>query len=317
MSAEDKPKKPGFFARLAAGLKRSSTQITESVAAVFTKRRLDQAALDELEELLIAADLGAPAAARTVQRLAKDRFDKEVTDEEVRQALAAVVAETLAPLEKPLDLSGPAPRVVLFAGVNGSGKTTTLGKIAAGLKRDGAKVLIAAGDTFRAAAIEQLSIWGERAGVPVVKRELGADAAGLAYEAVERAKREGFDTVLIDTAGRLQTKAMLMDELKKIVRVIGKVVPDAPHHCVLVLDGTVGGNAVSQAEAFLEAANVTGVIMTKLDGTAKGGALVQVGEKFALPIHYIGVGEGVDDLQPFDAAAFARAIAGLDAEGGG
>lgn len=302
----------GFFSRLTSGLRRSSEKLTSSVSAVFTKRKLDDEALEELEEILIAADLGAPAAARATARLARDRFDKEVTEEEIRTSLAATLSETLKPLESPLDLGVSAkPEIVLFVGVNGSGKTTTLGKIAAALTRSGKKVLLVAGDTFRAAAVEQVSVWGERAGAPVEKRPIGADAAGLAYDAVERARRDGFDVVLVDTAGRLQTKTALMDELRKIIRVIAKVDPGAPHHAILVLDGTVGANAVSQAEAFLEAGGVTGVIMTKLDGTAKGGALVQVADRFKLPIHAIGVGEGIDDLQPFDADAFARALSGV------
>ena len=305
-------KKPGFFSRLAQGLKRSSDKLGESVTAICTKRTLDAAALDELEDALIAADLGAQAAMQVTERLSRDRFDKEVTDEEVREALADVVAEVLEPLEKPLDLASATPQVLVFVGVNGSGKTTTLGKIAVKLAREGRRPILAAGDTFRAAAIEQVSVWGERAGVPVVKREIGADAAGLAYDAIEQAERGGHDTVLIDTAGRLQNKAELMDELKKVIRVIRKKMPEAPHHVILVLDGTVGSNAVSQAQAFLEASDVTGVVMTKLDGTAKGGALVQVAEKFKLPIHYIGVGEGEADLQPFSAHDFSRALAGLD-----
>ena len=310
-------KKQGFFSRLASGLQRTSSKLTESVAAVFTKRKLDNEALEELEDLLIAADLGASAALRVTDRLRKDRFDKEVTDLEVREALADVVAETLTPLETPLNLEGDGPRVVLFVGVNGSGKTTTLGKIAVKLKRQGRNPLLVACDTFRAAAIEQVTVWAERAQSPVVKREIGADAAGLAFDALAQAERDGQDVVLIDTAGRLQNKSELMDELRKVVRVIRKKMPEAPHEVLLVLDGTVGSNAVSQAEAFMEASDVTGVIMTKLDGTAKGGALVQVAEKFQLPIHYIGIGEGEEDLQPFSATDFARAISGVgDVEGG-
>jgi fused signal recognition particle receptor len=312
--SERDEKKPGFFSRLTSGLRRSSEKLTEGVSAVFTKRKLDAAAIEELEDLLIAADLGPAAAMRVTDRLAKDRFDKDVTDEEVRDALSATIEETLKPLEAPLDFTtGPRPEVVLFVGVNGSGKTTTLGKIAAKLTRQGRKILLVAGDTFRAAAVEQVSVWGERAGAPVEKRDIGADAAGLAYDAVARAQRENMDVVLIDTAGRLQTKTALMDELKKIVRVIRKLDETAPHRVILVLDGTVGGNAVSQAEAFLEASDVTGLVMTKLDGTAKGGALVQVSDKFRLPIHAIGIGEGIDDLEPFDARAFARALSGKDA----
>ncbi len=310
--SEDGEKKRGFFSRLTSGLRKSSEKLTQNVAAVFTKRKLDQDAIDDLEDVLIAADLGAATAARVTARLARDRFDKEVSDEEVREALAETIAETLTPLESPLDLGATTkPEIVLFVGVNGSGKTTTLGKIAAALTKSGKKVLLVAGDTFRAAAVEQVSVWGERANAPVEKRELGADSAGLAFDAVSRARREGFDVVLIDTAGRLQTKSALMDELKKIIRVISKVISDAPHHSLLVLDGTVGSNAVSQAQAFLDAGSVTGVIMTKLDGTAKGGALVQVADKFQLPIHAIGVGEGLDDLQPFSGRGFARALAGL------
>ena len=306
-------KKKGFFSRLAAGLRRSSSGLSESVTAVFTKKKLDSQTLEALEDALIAADLGAPIALRVTQRLAKDRFDKEVTDEEVKTVLAETIAETLRPLEAPLDIGGGSdPEVVLFVGVNGSGKTTTLGKIAARMVRDGQSPLLVAGDTFRAAAVEQIAVWGERAGAPVERREIGADAAGLAFDAVQRARREHLDAVLIDTAGRLQNRTELMDELRKIVRVLGKMDETAPHKVILVLDGTVGSNAMSQAAAFLEAARVTGLIMTKLDGTAKGGALVQVAEKFALPIHAIGIGEGIDDLQPFDARAFARALAGLD-----
>jgi fused signal recognition particle receptor len=313
VSERDSPKKPGFFSRLTAGLRRSSTSIADSVTAVFTKKKLDAETLEQLEDALIAADLGTATAMRVTDRLARDRFEKEITDEEVRTALAETIAETLAPLEAPLEIGrGAKPEVVLFVGVNGSGKTTTLGKIAARMKHDGQSCLLVAGDTFRAAAVEQISVWGERAGLPVEIRDIGSDAAGLAFDAVQRAKREGLDAVLIDTAGRLQNRTELMDELRKIVRVLKKVDEAAPHKVILVLDGTVGSNALSQAEAFREAANVTGLIMTKLDGTAKGGALVQVAEKFALPIHAIGIGEGIDDLQTFNARAYSRAIAGLD-----
>lgn len=304
------PEKPaGFFKRLTAGLSKSSAQLS----GLFTRRKLDDEALEELEELLIAADIGAVTAAKVTARLARDRFDKDVTGVQVREALAEVITETLLPYQAPLDLSGDKPQVVLFVGVNGSGKTTTLGKLAVKMTREGASVLTAAGDTFRAAAVEQLEVWSKRAGAHFLSRPHGADAAGLAYDAVQEGKRRGSDAVLIDTAGRLQNKAELMEELRKILRVIAKVDEAAPHHVVLVLDGTVGSNAISQAEAFMEAARVTGLVMTKLDGTAKGGALVQVAEKFGLPIHFIGVGEGEEDLQPFIARDFARALAGLDA----
>jgi fused signal recognition particle receptor len=312
LDAPESEARKGFFARLASGLKKSSSRFSDSVTAVFTKRKLDDEALEELEDLLIAADLGAATAAKVTARLAKDRFDKDVSPEEIKQALADVVAETLLPYEAPLDMSGPRPQVVLFVGVNGSGKTTTLGKIAVKMTREGGDVITAAGDTFRAAAVEQLEVWSKRAGATFLSRPIGSDAAGLAFDAVAQAKRDGADVVLVDTAGRLQNKAELMDELRKIVRVLKKQDANAPHHVVLVLDGTVGSNAISQAEAFMEAANVTGVIMTKLDGTAKGGALVQVAERFGLPIHFIGVGEGEADLQAFDARAFARALAGVE-----
>ena len=310
--SEPVEEKKGFFARLAAGLKKSSSKLSDGLSSLFTQRKLDQDALDELEELLIAADIGAPTAAKVVARLAKDRFDKDVSDIEIREALADVVAETLQPYEQPLDMTGATPSVVVFVGVNGSGKTTTLGKIAVKMTREGADVITAAGDTFRAAAVEQLQVWSERAGATFLSRELGADAAGLAFDAIQQGRTENADAVLIDTAGRLQNKAELMDELKKIIRVIRKIDETAPHHVLLVLDGTVGSNAISQAEAFMETANVTGVIMTKLDGTAKGGALVQVAERFKLPIHFIGVGEGEADLQAFKAKEFARALAGLE-----
>lgn len=304
--------KKGFFARIASGLKKTSSRFSDSVSAVFTQRKLDNDALEELEDLLIAADLGAATAARVTARLAKDKFDKDITPEEIKEALADVVAETLEPYAQPLDMSGDNPRIVLFVGVNGSGKTTTLGKIAVKMTREGANVVTAAGDTFRAAAVEQLEVWSKRAGATFLSRPIGSDAAGLAFDAVQQARETGADAVLFDTAGRLQNKTELMDELRKIVRVIRKIDDTAPHHVILVLDGTVGSNALSQAEAFMEAANVTGVIMTKLDGTAKGGALVQVAEKFKLPIHFIGIGEGEADLTAFDARAFARALAGLE-----
>lgn len=310
--SEPVEEKKGFFARLAAGLKKSSSKLSDGLSSLFTQRKLDQDALDELEELLIAADIGAPTAAKVIARLAKDRFDKDVSDIEIREALADVVAETLQPYEQPLDMTGATPSVVVFVGVNGSGKTTTLGKIAVKMTREGADVITAAGDTFRAAAVEQLQVWSERAGATFLSRELGADAAGLAFDAIQQGRTENADAVLIDTAGRLQNKAELMDELRKIIRVIRKIDETAPHHVLLVLDGTVGSNAISQAEAFMETANVTGVIMTKLDGTAKGGALVQVAERFKLPIHFIGVGEGEADLQAFKAKEFARALAGLE-----
>jgi fused signal recognition particle receptor len=302
----------GWMERLSAGLSKSSRQLSQQVVANFTTRRLDQAALDELEEMLIEADLGPAAAARVAEAFGRARFGREADETEVRESLAEAIAAELRPHQALFDpLSGPKPYVVLFIGVNGSGKTTTLGKIAADLTGRGARVLVAAGDTFRAAAIEQLGVWAERARAPIVSRAPGADAAGLAFDAVTRARQEGFDVVLIDTAGRLQNKAGLMDELAKIVRVLKKIDPALPHETLLVLDATVGRNALSQVEAFGRIAGLTGVVMTKLDGTARGGVLVPVAEASGAPIKLIGVGEGVQDLQPFDARAFARSLVGL------
>ena len=307
--------KRGWFSRLTQGLTRTSQQMREQVVAVFTKVKLDQDALDQLEDLLIEADLGPQAAARVAEAFGKGRFGREATESEIKESLAQAIAAELAPHEGRFDpLASPArPCVVLFVGVNGSGKTTTLGKIAAELKGRGAKVLIAAGDTFRAAAIEQLKVWGERAGVPVIAKEIGADASGLAFEALQRAQAENIDVLLIDTAGRLQNKSALMDELAKVVRVLKKLDPTAPHETLLVLDATVGRNALSQVEAFDRIAGVTGVVMTKLDGTARGGVLIPVAEASHAPIKLIGVGEDIEDLQPFDAEAFARSLVGLEA----
>ncbi len=303
--------KRGWFARLKAGLSRTSNKVTSSITGVFTKRKLDRALLDELEEALIAADLGPATAARLVKVLAKDRFDKEITEEEVREIFAEEIARILQPIAQPLALKPLKPQVVLVVGVNGSGKTTTIGKLAKQFQAEGKKVMLAAGDTFRAAAVEQLKIWGERSGVPVVARETGGDAAGLAYDALARAREEHADILLIDTAGRLQNKAGLMEELAKIIRVIKKLDPDAPHDCLLVLDATTGQNAHSQVEIFKQMCQVTGLVVTKLDGSAKGGVLVALAEKFNLPVVSIGVGEGADDLRPFEATIFARSLMGL------
>ncbi len=300
-----------WFSRLAEGLSKSSDKLTDGVTSIFNKRRLNDETLEELHDLLITADLGVAAAERITDALAQDKFDKEVSDDEVHTALADEVAETLTPLEKPLTIDrSRKPHVILMIGVNGAGKTTTIGKLAQKYKDDGLNVMLAAGDTFRAAAIEQLGVWGERTGAPVVARDVGADAAGVAFDAIKEAKEAGADVLIIDTAGRLQNKTVLMEELAKVVRVIKKLDATAPHDVVLVLDATVGQNAISQAQAFSEIAGVTGLVMTKLDGTARGGVLVALADKFALPIHYVGVGESVDDLQPFHAADFARALAG-------
>ena len=303
--------KRGWFARLKAGLSRTSTRVTSSITGVFTKRKLDASLLDELEEALIAADLGPATAARLVKALAKDRFDKEITEQEVREIFAEEIAGILRPVAHPLALKPLKPHVVLVVGVNGSGKTTTIGKLARQFQAQGKKVMLAAGDTFRAAAVEQLKIWGERSGVPVVSREAGGDAAGLAYDALVRARQEGMDVLLIDTAGRLQNKAGLMEELAKIIRVIKKLDPEAPHDCLLVLDATTGQNAHSQVEIFKQMCQVTGLVITKLDGSAKGGVLIALAEKFGLPVVSIGVGEGADDLRPFEAESFARSLMGL------
>lgn len=305
--------KQGFLARLKAGLSRTAGSLSQNITGLFTKRKLDAAALEELEELLITADLGPAVAAKVSGRLAENRFDKEVDDTEIRQALADVVRETLDPVEQPLNID-PAnrPHVILVVGVNGTGKTTTIGKMAAHLEAAGKRVMLAAADTFRAAAIEQLEVWGQRAGATVVRRDVGADPAAVAYEALERARAENIDVLMIDTAGRLQNKADLMAELAKVVRVIGKQDENAPHDVLLVLDATTGQNALRQVEVFTEVANVTGLAMTKLDGTARGGVLVAVAEKFGLPVHFIGVGESQDDLQPFEAKSFARALSGLE-----
>ncbi len=303
----------GWFARLREGLGRSSARLSEGIAAALTRRRLDAAALEELEELLVAADLGPATAARLTADLAKTRFDKDVTAEEVRVALAEDIAAILAPVARPLVLD-PAhrPHVVLVVGVNGTGKTTTVGKLAHLFAAAGRRPMLAACDTFRAAAVEQLKIWGERAGAPVVAGEAGDDAAGLAYEALEQARRAGADVLLIDTAGRLHNKAHLMAELQKIIRALRKIDPSAPHDCLLVLDATTGQNAHSQVEVFRQMTAVSGLVVTKLDGTARGGVLVALAERFGLPIHAVGVGEGIDDLRPFSATVFGRSLMGLN-----
>ena len=309
--------KRGWLSRLTEGLSRSSRQLTDQVTLAFVAKPLDQTRLDELEEMLIEADLGPHAAARIAQafgaqRFSDEKFGKSVDEDEIKEALAQAVAAELIPRQGSFDpLSGPRPYVVLFIGVNGSGKTTTLGKIAADLTGRGAKVLIAAGDTFRAAAVEQLGVWANNAGADFLSRPTGADAAGLAFDAVQRAKAEDYDVLLIDTAGRLQNKQGLMDELTKMIRVVRKVDPDAPHEVLLVLDATVGRNALAQENIFGNAIGVTGIVMTKLDGTARGGVLVPVAQASDSPIKLIGVGEGVDDLQPFDARAFSRSLVGL------
>ena len=306
-----------WLARLASGLSRTSSALGRGVADVFAKRKLDANALDALEDILIQADLGLAAATRIREAVGGGRYDRGIEPEAVKAILADEIARALEPVARPLTIdASKRPFVILVVGVNGSGKTTTIGKLAAKFAADGLKVTLAAGDTFRAAAIEQLKIWASRAGADIVAREPGGDAASLAFEALTRAKATNADVLMIDTAGRLQNRAELMSELEKIVRVIKKVDAEAPHATLLALDATVGQNALSQVEIFGRIAGVTGLVMTKLDGTARGGILVAVAEKFGLPVHFIGVGESVDDLEPFAARDFAEAIAGIERQEG-
>jgi fused signal recognition particle receptor len=306
--------KPSWWQRLKGGLTRTSSQIGTAISDLVSKRKLDSATIEDLEDLLIRADLGVTVAARIAEAVAKGRYEKAIEPDEVKAILAREVEAVLAPVARPLVVDDAAkPFVILVVGVNGSGKTTTIGKLAAKLRQQGRRVVLAAGDTFRAAAIEQLKIWGERVGATVIARGQGSDSASLAYEALEQARGEAADVLIVDTAGRLQNKTALMGELEKIVRVMKKVDATAPHAVLLVLDATVGQNALSQVEEFAKVAGVTGLVMTKLDGTARGGILVAIAALHALPIHFIGVGEGVDDLEPFAAKDFARAIAGLEA----
>ncbi|MBT5266532.1 MAG: signal recognition particle-docking protein FtsY [Rhodospirillaceae bacterium] len=312
-SSSEAPSKGGWFRRLREGLSKSSTKLVSGIGALFTKKRLDAATIEELEDLLITGDLGVATAAKLTANLAREKFDKEVTEEEVREAFAADIAQILDPVARPL-LIDPTnkPHVVLVVGVNGSGKTTTMGKLARQFRDEGRSVMMAAGDTFRAAAIEQLQVWGERAGCPVIVRPQGSDAAALAFDALAEAREKAVDVLLIDTAGRLQNRAELMDELAKIVRVLGKQNEAVPQDCVLVLDGTVGQNAHNQVQVFKELTNVTGLIVTKLDGSARGGVVVALAEAFGLPVHAVGVGEAIEDLRPFEARAFARSLMGLE-----
>jgi fused signal recognition particle receptor len=311
MPAAEPPKKLGWFQRLSSGLKRSSDQLTGSIAAVFTKKKLDQAMLDDLEDILIQSDFGVDMATDVTDALRRDRFDRDISSEEVRSILADEIVKVLEPVAVPLRIDAAhKPFVILMVGVNGTGKTTTIGKLASLFAAQGKRVMLAAGDTFRAAAIEQLQVWGDRTGAPVIKKPAGSDASGLAFEAVEQARAQGSDVLLIDTAGRLQNRDELMGELEKMIRVIRKVDPTAPHATLLTLDATTGQNALNQVEIFGKRAGVTGLVMTKLDGTARGGILVAIARKFALPVHFIGVGEGVDNLEPFAARDFAQAIAG-------
>jgi fused signal recognition particle receptor len=306
----DSTQKTRWWKRLSSGLKRTSSQLGSAITSLVNKRKLDASTLEELENELIRADFGVDIADRTIAALRQGRFEKGISPEELQTLLAAEIEEVMAPVAKPLEITAK-PFVILVAGVNGSGKTTTIGKLAARFRSQGKSVLLVAGDTFRAAAIDQLKIWGERTGASVMARAPGSDAASLAFDAVAAAKSQAADIVLIDTAGRLQNRAELMGELEKMLRVIRKVEPAAPHAVLLVLDATVGQNALSQVEIFGKTAGVTGLVMTKLDGTARGGILVLLAERFKLPVHFIGVGEGVDDLAPFTARDFSRAVVGL------
>jgi fused signal recognition particle receptor len=305
--------RPGWLARLRAGLAKSSSRLVDGIAGALSRRRLDDDAVEALEDVLITADMGPATAAKLAAKVAASRFDRDVSPEEVRGALAEEIAAILEPVAQPL-IPDPAhkPYIVLVIGVNGTGKTTTIGKLARQFTSEGKRVMLAAGDTFRAAAIEQLQVWGERAGCTVIARDTGADAAGLAYDAIEAARRDGADILLIDTAGRLHNKADLMAELEKVIRVLRKLDDSAPHECLLVLDATTGQNALAQVETFRELAPVSGLIVTKLDGSAKGGVLVALAEKFGVPVRAVGVGEAAEDLRAFEAKAFARGLMGLE-----
>jgi len=305
--------KLSWWRRLSSGLKRTSSSLGSAVADLVTKRKLDRAMLDDIEDVLLRADLGTDVAARIAAAVGVGRYDKAISADDVKAVVATEVEKVLLAVAKPLEIdAAQKPFVILMVGVNGSGKTTTIGKLAAKFSAEGHKVMLAAGDTFRAAAIEQLKVWGERTGSPVIAGTQGSDSASLAFTALTAARADARDVLLIDTAGRLQNKAELMNELEKVVRVIKKVDASAPHAALLVLDATVGQNALSQVEAFHRVAGVTGLVMTKLDGTARGGILVAIAEKHKLPVHFIGVGEGVDDLAPFTARDFAQAIAGME-----
>ncbi|WP_307140253.1 signal recognition particle-docking protein FtsY [Pseudoroseomonas cervicalis] len=310
--AEEAPR-GGFFARLKAGLSRSTARLTDGLTGLFTRRKLDEAALEELEEALITADLGVAASQRIVERFRKTRFGKEVSDLEVKEALAEEIAAILAPVAKPLEIdAAKRPHVVLVVGVNGTGKTTTIAKLGQQFGEQGKKVAFVAGDTFRAAAVEQLQIWGNRTGAQVhAPAKQGADAAGLAFDALKAAQEDGTEILLVDTAGRLHNKGALMEELRKVVRVMQRVDPTAPHSVLLVLDATTGQNATQQCKVFAEMVNVTGLVVTKLDGSAKGGIVVALAQEFGLPVHAVGVGEKAADLRPFSARDYARSLLGL------
>ena len=310
---KDPKKKKNWFQKLKTGLFKSSEKISQGVKKIFVNKKLDIQTLNDLEELLIMADLGPSAAEKLTAELANEKFDKNIKPEEVKTFLAKKIEETLVDVAKPLILNNSkTPSVVLVVGVNGTGKTTTIGKLAYQYSNEGKKIMIAACDTFRAAAVEQLQIWAERSNAEFVKSSQGCDSAGLAYEALEKARSKKIDVLFIDTAGRVQNRTELMEELAKIIRVIRKLDPESPHHCLLTLDATTGQNAVSQVEIFKEMAEISGLIVTKLDGSAKGGILLSLAEKFSLPVHAIGVGEKIEDLQSFEAQEFAKSLMGLE-----
>ena len=311
-STNDTGDKKSWFGRLAGGLKRSSSSLGAAIVDLVTKGPMDPAKLDMIQDALVRADLGYDLAHRVTKVISQGVYSQGITSDEVKAVVAAEVAKILEPVARPLVIGDAKPFVILVVGVNGSGKTTTIGKLASKFSAEGRKVVLAAGDTFRAAAIDQLKIWGQRTGAKAIAREQGSDSASLAFEALSEAKSGGADVLIVDTAGRLQNRAELMGELEKMVRVMKKLDPDVPHAVLLVLDATVGQNALSQVEVFGKIAGVTGLVMTKLDGTARGGILVSIAEKFKLPIHFIGVGEGIDDLAPFQAKDFGRALAGLE-----
>lgn len=311
----DSTEEGGWFSRLTKGLGKSTNKITQGLTDVLTKTKLDQETLDQLEEVLIEADLGPKTAMRVIEDFAKDRFGKDISEEEVKEALAETITNILEPVAKPLNITKPddGPFVLLVCGVNGAGKTTTIGKYAKQLQiEEGKSVMIAAADTFRAAAIEQLGVWAERTGAEMFSKDVGTDAASVAYEAYEKAKQDGTDVLIIDTAGRLQNKLNLMAELEKIIRVLKKKNENVPHATLLVLDSTTGQNAYSQVETFSEMVDITGLVVTKLDGSAKGGVLIGLADQFEKPVHAIGVGEGIEDLRPFTARDYARSLLGLD-----
>jgi len=304
--------KKGFFKKLSEGLGKSSSKISTGISDIFTKNKLDDKTLEQLEDLLIMSDLGPVTAAKLCAAISKERFEKDISSDEIKEALAGEIEKILEPVAIPLNVETAKPFVILMVGVNGTGKTTTIGKLAKQYKDEGKKIMLAAGDTFRAAAVEQLKVWSDRVDCPIVIKEQGSDAAALAFEAIDKAIEQDIDILMIDTAGRLQNKSELMEELEKIYRVINKKLPDAPHATLAVLDATVGQNAHSQVELFAKSVNITGLIVTKLDGTAKGGVLISLAEKFNLPIHAIGIGEQVSDLRPFTAKGYSRILMGLE-----